>query len=324
VYAFAASSAQPSSPPPVTAYTPCQSPVIPEASGSDPPDPVGPADPLRDDVESEVPREEISPLLPFIAPLHVRPDIYYISPPRADAPQLELLQQALVLNRGYFDYISETSNAWRARTSNRNVSLDFSESKELKDFTSGMWRGRDLLLEGQLPKTFKCFDHAFASIHGILKNHSRKFLPELYEMLINFQLDDQQDVLGPLLQYVAKMSRVNRRSQQKSHNISKIALCLLQMNRADRSCAVECLLQNVCHRFQPDLAYDQRKALTIRKVLSRSVFCRMQISEAIAYLTNILQDDQSVYCVDSYENCLILFKLAKCYRFQNRLDDAIS
>ena len=69
--AFATSSAQPSSPPPVTAYTPCQSPVIPEASGLDTPDPVGPADPLRDDVEYEVPREEIGPLLPFIAPLTI-------------------------------------------------------------------------------------------------------------------------------------------------------------------------------------------------------------------------------------------------------------
>jgi hypothetical protein len=117
--------------------------------------------------------------------MSVQPDIYHIPLLLAGAPQLELLQHALVLNRGYYDYISEASNTWRARSSNHNTPLDFSECEELKGFTTGIWRGRDLLLEGQVPKAFICFDHAFASIHGILKNQSRKFLPELYDMLLN-------------------------------------------------------------------------------------------------------------------------------------------
>jgi hypothetical protein len=88
------------------------------------------------------------------------------------------------------------------------------------------------------------------------------------------------------------------------------------MNRAERTCAVERLLQNVCHRFQSDLVYDQREALNYSKVLSRSIFCRMPLPEAIVYLTNLAQDE-TVHNLDSYEGCLILFELAKRYRFQN-------
>jgi hypothetical protein len=120
-------------------------------------------------------------------------------------------------------------------------------------------------------------------------------------MMLNFQLDEQHDIRRPLLKFVVKMSEVNQASQPTNGLIAQTASCLLNTSAADRSCVVESLLRYVFCRFQSDLAYDHRESMSILTALSRSLFRRKQMSEAIVHLTKLLQDDQTIGRMDPYE-----------------------
>jgi hypothetical protein len=184
--------------------------------------------------------------------------------PLAGPPELELLRKALLSNDAYYRSI----HAFATFTTISTTTL--AKFDELLDiFTSGMWRGRDLLIEGEFQSAFKCFDEAFDSINAITVQRSRRFLPELFEMVLNFQLEDSFDILQSLLCFISQICNVNR---NRNKWLSQIMVSLLRMNRADRIDAVDRLMQNVFSHFETNVGQDHPETKSIHKALPQSVF----------------------------------------------------
>jgi tetratricopeptide (TPR) repeat protein len=309
---------------PVVASTPTQSPEPPEtpSTGSNSPD-VG-LGVEQEDVEYVINSEHSSSTLRGAALSPARESLTSISPSLSDSPELELFREALAHNKGYFDYLSGTTDSFRRTAMTPNYALEFPESPELKNFVAALWRGRDLLLENRMKQAFEHFDVAFKAVKSVLAQPSRKFLPELYEVVLNFQLDDSKGIVRNLLEYIAQMAAVAPGMQNLNQSIVHIALRLLRMSAADRADASERLLANVGQRFDSDLAYDQRDVLTINNTISRSAFCRYPLAEAIIQWKARLEAEKRSVTTPTYENCVLIFELAKCYRLLNKIDDAIS
>jgi hypothetical protein len=315
----------------VVAYTPTQSPEPPEtpsSTGSNSPDVDLKVE--QEDVEYMISSEHSSPTecsrlgVNAPSPVQKNPGLTSISPPLSDSPELELFRQALAHNKGYFDYLSGTTDSFRPTAITPNSTLEFPEPPELKNFVAALWRGRDLLLEKRMKEAFEHFDVAFMAVKSVLTQPSRKFLPELYEVGLNFQLDDSTGIVRSLLKYIAQMAAVTPGIQNFNQSIAEIALRLLRMRAADRADASERLLANVGQRFDSDLAYDQRDVLTINKTISRSAFCRYPLAEAITQWKARLEAEKRSASTPKYDNCVLIFELAKCYRLLNKTDHAIS
>jgi tetratricopeptide (TPR) repeat protein len=236
-----------------------------------------------------------------------------ISTPLADPPELELLHDALLSNDLYIRSIFPNHYP-------PGDSPPFEGgSDDLSDFTNGMWRGRDLLIEQEYKEAFKHFNKAFVAVQSLLETNHRGFLPEFFEMLLNFQLEEQVDILQSLLQFITHMSVSNGGLQNL---VSRITMPLLQMNRQTRLEAVERLMNNVLENFQSNIGQDHPESKSIQKALTRSLVRRKPLSKAIFHLESLLEYDQAIPSMPHYDRCNVLVELALCHRAQYRLDDA--
>lgn len=193
-------------------------------------------------------------------------------------------------------------------------------ANDLKNFTNGMWRGRDHILEGRMTKANESFSFAFNFLKKIVVvRETRKFLPELYEIIINFQLGVHQVLLDNLLFHTAETLRAENKS---SSPIALIVASLLKLDRSERLACVEQLLRQIYSCFRIELGEDHRETLSIKRVLSRSVYRRQEMGDAVTHLRNILADQQTRQTKDLYDSCGVMIELAHCYRFQRQYREA--
>lgn len=293
-------------------YTPPQTPPPPDAFNRS--NLVRPVDDAYHENDTSASQSQFSVFATAEALITTLSGSYQLQTPLGGPPELELLRKAFLSNDAYYRSIYAFGTF---TTSNMTVS----EADERLDiFTSGMWRGRDLLIEGEFESAFKCFNEAFGSINAITVQHSRRFLPELFEMFLNFQLEERFDILQSLLNFISQICNI---SGNRNAWLLQIIEPLLQLNRADRIDVVERLMQNVVSHFKRNVGEDHPETKSILKALSRSAFRRKPVSQAIGHLQAILQDDQAIASMSIYENCNLLVELALCHRVQNRFDDSV-
>jgi tetratricopeptide (TPR) repeat protein len=236
---------------------------------------------------------------------------------------LSITEQLLLLNDAFHktavqvvSYGSPKSIA--TSTHQANTGID-----RLRAFTNGMWRGRGRLLESQCPSAFRSFNDALDSLPPLLSNPHEQLLTDVYEMILNFQLDKSKDILYNVLKHAAEVCEARNNTDTNSRRVGIIAKALSLMSFSDRAAIAECLIRNVRDHYRQRQSSDAQEAKSIDKILSRSLYRRKEISQAIAYLEDKLQNYSPLGAVDLSDSCTMLVELAQCYRFQKQHNKAI-
>ena len=226
---------------------------------------------------------------------------------------LQLLNETLTFNNAYITSVF-------ARPVQSSISLESLAGFDyLGTFTSEMWRGRDLLIEEQYQDAFKRFEEAFDVIQRLLASNNRGMLPELFEMLLNFQLEEQVDILDSLLRFIAQIPQTPGAA---TNFVSNIAFSLLRMRRSARLDAVERLMVNTAAHFSSNVGADHPESKSIQKALVRSVVRRMPVSDAIVHLVQLVEREETAPTMPLYDRCNALVEVALCFRAKHQLGDA--
>lgn len=236
---------------------------------------------------------------------------------------LSITEQLLLLNDAYHktavqvvSYGSPKSIATSTRQANTGID-------RLRAFTNGMWRGRGRLLESQCPSAFRSFNDALDSLPPLLSNPHEQLLTDVYEMILNFQLDKSKDILRNVLKHIAEVCEARNSTDTNSWRVGIIAKDLSLMSFSDRAAIAECLIRNVRDHYRQRQSWDAQEAKSIDKILSRSLYRRKEVGQAIAYLEDQLQNYNALGAVDLSDSCTMLVELAQCYRFQKQHNKAI-
>ena len=236
-----------------------------------------------------------------------------ISPIPVDPTELARINLALSLNSQYFYYLSTggpkiATYLWEGP-----------EGQNLKMFTSGMWRCHDLLLEDRSEDAQLYFAQAIAVVSSVVQDRSRKLLPELYEMLLTFQLPDNKNFLPTMLDFIGNLSS---RCEDATPYISEIAQILLSLDILTRTDTAEKLLRDAAQHFQSRLSPTHPETLSMNKALARSAFMPQERPWTIESLHTLLDDPQALAIITPYDHCNALTELALCYRAQQLYSDA--
>ena len=236
---------------------------------------------------------------------------------------LTVTEQLLYLNEAQFGILGKAVVGSTSELGAARLPVVRLASPQLKTFTNGMWRGRDLLLGGRSRDAGLCFNEAFGVVQSLLKQQDRKFLVELYEMILNFQLDQSKDILSNLLDYVDKMTTSNNNLYVSSWRIGQIGKCLKRMPVPERVENAECLLRNNLARQDAREPHDAQEAQSIEKTIARSMYRRKPMDQAIVYLTDLLSTASLEDEIASYEQCGLYVELAQLHRFLDQPEEAI-
>ena len=199
-----------------------------------------------------------------------------------------------------------------------NTGLD-----RLRAFTNGMWRGRGRLLESQCLGAFQSFNDALDSLPPLLSNPHEQLLTDIYEMILNFQLDKSQDILYNVLKHVAEVCEACNNTNTNGWRVGLIAKDLSEMSYSNRAATADCLIRNIRDHYRQNLSLRVQEAQSIDKILLRSLYRRKEISQAVTYLEGQLQAHDALAVVNPSDSCTMLVELAQCYRFQKRHEKAI-
>ncbi|EPS44717.1 hypothetical protein H072_1284 [Dactylellina haptotyla CBS 200.50] len=186
----------------------------------------------------------------------------------------------------------------------------------LNEFTNGMWKGWDFLFDDN-PIAFTHFNEGFGSLNRLVKEHNRSFLPELLEMLLNLQLEPQIDILEKLLRHLVALFREYERTDDMLYHVIE---SLLALNKKERLEAVEQLMKNVASHFETTMGKEHAETKSIQKALTRSVYRKLPVSQAIGDLEYHLERDAVNHDMDLYEKCNVCIELALCYRSQRNIE----
>ncbi|KAK6512958.1 hypothetical protein TWF506_009120 [Arthrobotrys conoides] len=186
-------------------------------------------------------------------------------------------------------------------------------SDALNDFTNGMWKGWDYLFDDNMI-AFTYFQEGFASLDRLVHSHNRRFLPELLEMLLNLRLEPRVDVLQILLQHLATLYK---HSDPKLYDVF---ISLLSLDNWSRLEVVERLMNKVSERFRRKLGPEHAETKSIQKALTRSVFRKLPVSQAINELQGRVAEEEEQNTQELlYKKCNVCIELALCYRSRGDL-----
>ncbi|KAF3937448.1 hypothetical protein ABW19_dt0209129 [Dactylella cylindrospora] len=221
--------------------------------------------------------------------------------------EMQMLSKALYHTNNFCDRLM-----W---TEAHSPGLSDLTSDALNDFTNGMWKGWDFLFDDN-PLAFEHFNHGMASLNRLVREHNRRFLPELLEMLLNLQLEPQIDILEKLLHQLAGLYDVYGMTHEM---IYQIVVSLLQLDKKNRLEVVEKLMRNVSDHWSNEFGKEDPETKSIDKALTRSAYRKLPVSQAISQLEGFLRKDEETHEMTLYDKCNVCIELALCYRSQRNI-----
>lgn len=254
----------------------------------------------------------LEPLLPFEA-LRARTKI----PPAAVSPREYRYMDAVVL---------QTKEHYTTIFASRKMSVDnktwtaTSDNGLSDQFYYTMYKGYSFLYDGQRDKAFELFNKAFDLIHDLLTDGHVAFLIYVYELIIRYDGNAQEEPLLKLLEFMADMALTV--FQRESHPIRLIAVWMKEASDI-RSTVAEFTLRRLLEFFQDSIGYFNPETTALLQSFSTALMNRKRYAEAALRYRQLVDAFETTLGKESYEACYALRSLSEAFFYQDSYVEAV-
>jgi tetratricopeptide (TPR) repeat protein len=234
------------------------------------------------------------------------------SSPRETRYTDALVQQTLIYYKDVFAErnVSADNSTWTA-TSDDNLS---------DKFYYDMYHGFSFLWNNEHDQAFHSFDQAFSQIEHLLRGHHCAFLMYVYDLLIRYEGNRQEDPLLRLLDHLANMALTVFKSEE--HPIRLIALWMKQADTM-RPTLAEMTLRRVLQFFQDSIGYFHPETMALLQLFASGLMSRKKYQEAALRYQQLTDAFETMHGKNSYEACYALRSVSEAYFHEGRHKESL-